>query len=128
MTELETIEAVAILGSNALAAFTIYYSFTFAYLTVCYLVGTRLSRFQTAAISILYVISATSASLSVVGHQQAMTAIMETHPSVLNQITLWDLRLWGPGLIFLLVSGIFLSLYFLYDCRRRDNESIEKDT
>ena len=127
MTELETVEAVAILGSNALAASTIYYSFTFAYLAVCYLVGTHLSRFQTVAISILYVVSATTTMLSVIGHAQAMTAIMETHPSVLNQIMLWDTRLWGIGVFFLFGSGIVLSLYFMYDLRRRDNESSDKD-
>ena len=63
MAEAEVFEVGAAWVANAITAFTIYISFTFAYLTAAYVIGKGLSRFQVAVINVLYTLSAASASV-----------------------------------------------------------------
>ena len=126
MSELDALEAVSGFTANAIAAFTVYFSFTFAYLTASYFVGSHLSKFQAAAVSFLYVVSAVSAALTVIGCQQAVAEIQISHPSpVIDQLLLWDIRYWHYYVVILFTSVIMLSLYFLYDCRKVINENMK---
>ena len=119
MSESEAIEAVSLLLDNAIASFTACFSFTFAYLTASYLVGAQLSNFQAKAVSILYVVAAASPAVSVVGCQFAMAKIQNEYPSaVIDDLLMWDMRIWHIYVATLFVSVILLSLYFMYDCRR----------
>ncbi|MFT4561069.1 MAG: hypothetical protein ACI9BW_000809 [Gammaproteobacteria bacterium] len=123
MTELEALEAIAAFTSNGISAFTIYYSFTFAYLTACYLVASKLSKFQATAVSLLYVASAAIAAFTVFGSQQTIWEIMNTYPTVMDRNKLWDFQVWSGVTGFVFAAGIVLSLYFMYDCRRDQVEN-----
>jgi len=126
MSELDALEAVNGFSANAISSFTVFFSFTFAYLTASYFVGSRLSKFQSSAVSFLYVGSVSSTALTVVGCQKAVAAIQISHPSVvIDQFVQWDVRYWHYYVIFLFVSVIMLSLYFMYDCRKAINENMK---
>jgi len=58
MTEAEAIETLSILGANGATYFTLFTTFTFAYLTVAYFVGASLTRFQCIAVSAIYFFTA----------------------------------------------------------------------
>ncbi len=119
MSEAEAIEGITGLLDSGIASFTVFFSFTFAYLTVCYLVGTNLSRFQAVSISMLYVVSAAPTAVTVIGVQRAMAEIQKSSPSiVIDDLMLWDVLYWHTYTMALFVSVIILSLYFMYDIRR----------
>ena len=118
MSELEAVEAVSELLANAISAFTVYFSFTFAYLTASYLVGRSLSNFQTAAVSVLYVISATVTGLTVFGSQQAIEEVQQTYPSkVIDRLLMFDMDIWHGISGVLFTTVVLLSLYFMYNVR-----------
>ena len=54
MSESDAIEALSEISLNATTYVSIFISVTFAYLTVAYLVGKQLTRFQCLAVSALY--------------------------------------------------------------------------
>jgi hypothetical protein len=123
MSESELLELMATYSGNALTAFTIYISFTFAYLTVAFIVGRKLSRVQAIIVSVLYVFSAMSTVLANIGQISAMRATQPdlVESAVYQRITLMDGDMWLIYMPILLVSGIFGSLYFMYDARKKDN-------
>jgi len=124
MSELDALEAVNGFAANGISSFTVFFSFTFAYLTASYFVGSRLSKFQSAAVSFLYVGSVTSTALTVVGCQKAVAEIQISHPSaVIDHFVMWDVRYWHYYIIVLFGTVIMLSLYFMYDCRKVINEN-----
>ena len=60
MSEAEAIEVAGIWSGHILTSFTIYISFTFAYLVTVFYVGTRLNPLQAIFGTALYVFAATS--------------------------------------------------------------------
>ena len=126
MLELDAFEVIASFAANALASFTIYFSFTFAYLPVCYLVGSNLSKFQAIAVSILYLVSSASVAITVVGNQMAIAEMQKMYPSVIiDRLLVWDARWWHVYVIILFVSVTIVSFYFMYDCRRKGNAKVK---
>ena len=120
MSELQAIEAVAALLSNAITSFAVFFSFTFAYLTVCYLAAHNLSKFQSTAVSILYIFVTVSVMLTVYGNQVAIGEIQKSHPSVaIDSLLIWDVEYWHFYIAFMFVLVTSLSLYFMYDCRKK---------
>ena len=57
MTEPEVMEMVNLYANNSMGCFSLWVSFTFAYLTVAYLIGDKLSSIQLYIISSLYVLA-----------------------------------------------------------------------
>ena len=66
MAEAELWELIAVHAANAMSAFNIYLTVTFAYLVAAYLVGAKLSKLQTGFISGLFIFAAGSGWLSMV--------------------------------------------------------------
>ncbi len=73
MTEPDAIEMVNFYASNALESFSIWVSITFAFLTVAYLVGSKLSKTQVRIICPLYFITSGTFGLASVVHVQSFT-------------------------------------------------------
>ena len=94
MSESETLELISLYYGNAIDAFTIYISFTFAYLTVAYFVGSQLTRFQVIAASGLYMISATSAALGAIMPMLAWSEFVRSRETALSKFDLWNGELW----------------------------------
>ena len=122
MTEAEALEMIAFYTANGIESFSLYLSFTAAYLVTAYIVGSNLSRFQALAVSGLYCIAAASAALSLLGGIQAWIAIMESTPTVLDDVPLYNPTLWLTMMPFILIPGIVVSLYFMWSVRHPKTE------
>ena len=121
MSEAETLELISLYYGNAIDAFTIYISFTFAYLTIAYFVGSALTRFQVIAASGLYLISAMSAALGTVMPVLAWGELLASRETTLAKFDLWNADIWIPYMGIILAGGILVSLYFMFDVRVRAN-------
>ncbi|MEQ8694609.1 MAG: hypothetical protein RIC85_04720 [Gammaproteobacteria bacterium] len=119
MTEAEILELVSLYYGNAIEAFTIYITFTFAYLTVAYFVGSKLTRFQVFVVSGLYLISALSTTLGSIMPMLAWGELLANRDTLLSKFPVWDGEMWvvNMGIIFLV--GIVVSFYFMYDVRSK---------
>jgi hypothetical protein len=116
MTEAEVVELLNMQAANAMNGFVIYNTFTFGYLTVAYLVGKNLSKFQAITISSFFVIAASAFAIVTVTHCQSVEFLVTNYPEFAYTIfwrTPWSLLIGGIE-----VGGIFVSLYFMYDTRK----------
>ena len=119
MTEAETLEAVALYGDNAIGTFSLYISIIFAYLTVAYFVGAKLSRFQTIVVSGLYIAASAIVMVANIATIQAWTSVVATNPTILNTLRLYTLKWLPTYMAILLTLGIVVGLYFMHDVRKR---------
>ena len=117
MTEAEALELYAMYISNAMTAFTIYISFTFAYLVTAFYVGFKLTRFQVIVAGGIYVISAGSITLSLIGNLQASESILNATTTVIDELALHRNGLWVSTMSLILTLGIIVSLYFMWSVR-----------
>jgi hypothetical protein len=117
MTEAEVIELTAICASNVFTALTIYISSTFGFLVMSHLIGSKLTTFQAAMVSGLYVIAAGAMSLAMNAWLQALFTVLHSQPTVLDTISLLVTDIWVPGMSIVFTLGIFLSLYFMWNVR-----------
>lgn len=118
MTEAETLELIAVWGAITITAFTVYISFTFAYLATAFIAGPRLTQFQASIASRLYVLAAGMTVLAEIVWLQGLFAIHDANPSVVKDLTLFNRGFWVTGMATILTSGIFISLYFMWRVRR----------
>jgi len=91
---------------------TIFVTMVFAYITVAYLVGKKLNRFQVTSVSVLY-------SLFAIFNLDAIYT--ETGVVVLVSHLLYGVPVDGiarPGFIALLALVWLFSLFFMYQARR----------
>ena len=123
MTEEATIAALTDLGELALTFMGMWFSLTFAYLTVAYLVGRTLSPFQCSAISALYVVGSAIFGASGIGYSDAWLQLRERESSIIDNVWVFTkLQGYLEGAIIIVVAGTVVSLYFMYDTRRgREN-------
>ena len=122
MTEAEVLALSIEYSTSALTAFTVYASFTFAYLITAFYVGERLNSFQAIAASGMYVISAGSTVMAMFGYLQAQYAIGATKVTVLDSLAVWNADLWLSYMLVTLISGILISLYFMWQVRHPKTE------
>ena len=120
MSEAEVLEIMALMSSNAMTSFTIYISFTFAFLTACYFVGTDLTRIQVGVLCFLYLLSAGAGAASMLTQIDALVAIQEEYSTLLSGRGWWNLEAWYLFTSMMLTFGILGSLYFLFDIRRKE--------
>lgn len=115
MCESEVMELVNLYAGNALNSYTIWVSFTFAYLTVAYLVGAKLSRIQLFIVSSLYVITGTAFALAAVTYCESFGALISSYPDF--RPTEWWRIPWTLFTWIILGGGMLASLYFMWDVR-----------
>ena len=115
MTEPDAIEMVNFYASNALESFSIWVSITFAFLTVAYLVGSKLSKTQVWIVCPLYFITSGTFGLASVVHVQSFTILANAYPDFFPAF-LWPLP-WSEMTQLVLIGGTIASLYFMWDVR-----------
>ena len=111
------LELFAVYGANAMSAFTIYISFTFAYLATAYFVGASLTRFQAIAASGLYIVAVGAPALTQIAYIQIMFGTVETSPGLLDDYNFANGTFWINFMWFIQISGILISLYFMWNVR-----------
>ena len=119
MSESEAIEALSDISANCATYFSVYISLTFAYLTVAYLVGSALSRFQLTLITAIYLLSSTLMGATTIIWVDAWLKINQREQTIFSDHAMVTALPWIPGLVILLMSVVIASVYFMYDIRRK---------
>ena len=120
MTESDAIQSLAAIGDTAGTYATLYFTATFAYVTVAYLVGAVLTRFQLVAATLVYLLSASIFGITGLIYTDAWLIIQERESTVFDEV--WMIRAfsWRAGIGVMLLIISVLSVYFMFDIRRRD--------
>ena len=103
MNEFDAIQTLAAIGDTASAFAGMFFSVTFAYVTVAYLIGGALSRFQCMAVSALYVLSAAIFGLSFAIYADAWAQLKSQEPTIFDNIWLLRESMWAEEAAFLVV-------------------------
>ncbi|MEP6390886.1 MAG: hypothetical protein ABJ056_13275 [Halioglobus sp.] len=121
MTEAEALEIAGIFAGNALTSFSIYITFTIAYLVAAYYVGNRLTAFQSSAVSGLYLVSSAAPMLALITNITVYGDAM-TVSTIGSAAPLASGTVWAVGMTLLMVTGILVSLIFMWQVRHPDKE------
>jgi len=117
MTEAEAFEFALMAKANAVTTFTVYITFTFAYLAAAFFVGRKLTRFQALAASGLYVFSAMSAVMNHQSDLKFYKTALDHAGNLGPRDIVSNPDFWSIYLGSLLLVGIFVSLYFMWSVR-----------
>ena len=120
MTEAEILELIAMYSENAMTGYSIWLTVTFAFMTVAYFVGEKLTGFQVWAASGLYLIGSSSAIIVCYINIHAWSDLRSNFPggiSVLDSSIFWSGDLWKILIVGSLILGNIVSLYFMYNVR-----------
>jgi hypothetical protein len=121
MTEAEALEVAGIHVANGITAFSIYITFTLAYLVASYHTGSKLSSFQIVTVSILYIFAALSSMLSLINSVLIFGQALEM--TTMSSITPFaGGKFWAIGMTSLMTSGILVSLVFMWSVRHPKTE------
>ena len=123
MTEFETIEALSNLAANAATFFTVFLSMTFGYLTVAYLVGADLTRFQCFVIAGIYFLSPSVFGAAAITWTSTWATLKARETSVIDDVWIANAVSWSGGVWVIVVVMILLSLYFMYNVRSTTRKS-----
>jgi len=128
MSESDAIEALADVAANIATYFSVFMSLTFAYLTVAYLVGASLNRFQLILATSIYVVSAAMMAGTTITWLGAWLKLYHQERTVFSGSWMADLPYWQETLTILVTAVVIASVYFMYDIRRRaPNKALETD-
>ncbi len=122
MAEAELWELIAVHAANAMSAFNIYLTVTFAYLIAAYLVGAKLSKLQAGLITGLFIFSAGSGWLAMVIYLRRAAIFQDmlaSESEIYARTFLMGGKFWSVYMAILLAFGMAVSLYFMYDIRRK---------
>ena len=125
MEEAELFELVFIAGTTALTAFNFVVTFTFAYLTVAYFLGSRLSRLETGVVTGVYLIASFLSFSVVMANVSAMRALQEelAESRVYKKIVFFmDARIYEAGMPVIYLLSVVTCLFFMWNIRRPRTE------
>ena len=121
MTEAEATSTLATIGDTMCAFIGLWVSATFAYLSVAYFVGRDLTRFQNIAVTGLYGVSATLFAFGAAVHAEAWLDIAIHGGTIYGSIsTALFYPYFMPAFTLILVAGISISFYFMYNVRHTE--------
>ncbi len=121
MNEMEAMATLSTIGDVAGSHAAIFFSVTFAYVSVAYLVGSSLSRFQCLAVSTLYLLAASIFGASTVGYTNIWFIVKSRWPTAFDEVWIFNNFAWQPGIITVVLGITALSLYFMYDIRKSNS-------
>ena len=125
MTEAEIFELVFIAGTTALTGYSLFITFSFAYVTAAHFLGSRLSKLEVSIISALYLLSAliffsvTMANISAMGSLQQELAFSEVYQRVMFFI---DARIYIVLAPIVSLGAVVLCYYFMWSVRHPKTE------
>lgn len=120
MTEAEALELVLFSVDNAIGSLSLFVSVTCAYMTVAYVVGSKLSRFQALAVSGLYIFTAGVFIITTYVHVRTWGELQRGVPegiTAMNNVALWNESFWAYYSTSACVIGMGICLYFMWDVR-----------
>ena len=120
MTEAEAIESLTNIGQVGASYAGLWLSSTFAFLTVCYFVGKALSTFECLVVSALYGTSGFSFAAAFIGYQESWFKLKAEVDTVMDNVWVFEgMEKYIGVAAFILFGGTFVSLYFMYNVRHR---------
>ena len=118
MTEAEAIESMNGMADVAVSQLSVWVSITFGFLTVAYFLGSKLSRFQCAAISTLYIVTSFLFGGSAIIYVHAWQLLRIREGTVFDELALAsNLPMYVGGTTVIVIGGTLISLYFMYNVR-----------
>lgn len=121
MDEAALFELVFIAGSTAMNAFTFVVTFTFAYLTVAYFLGPRLSRLEVGVVTCVYLVASFLMFSVIMANVSAMRAFQDElrDSRIYPRITLFmDARIYEAGTPVIYLLSVATCLFFMWNIRR----------
>jgi len=120
MTEAEAMEVVMLASDNAMAAYSMFLTILFAYMTVAYFVGRNLTPFQVIAASGMYFVSCVTIMAATFLYVRTWGVIKRDFPGgveALESTPIWNETLWQTTLIVTMTAGLVIGFYFMYRVR-----------
>jgi hypothetical protein len=114
-------EAMAMWSANSITCFTIYLTFTFAYLTAAYFAGAKLSKYQVIIISVLYSAGSLIALLACINNLQFYSVLLSHSEELRSSIT-FSGEFWAYYITPFFMVGIIVSLSFMWNIRHPKTE------
>jgi len=114
----DLLELIALYIGNLMTAFSVYLTVTFAYLTASYFAGGKLSAFQSATVTGLYVFAAASCVGSIVVNLLVLSDLEPGFPQSLQGRFIANADAWNIYMTCVMSLGIIVSIYFMYDVRK----------
>ncbi|QFU75921.1 hypothetical protein EY643_09745 [Halioglobus maricola] len=121
MIDASTHEAMAMWSANAITSFSIYLTFTFAYLTAAYLAGAKLTKYQVFVVSTLYSAGALISLFAVINNLELYTVLLNQDETLRSSIT-FSGEFWTYYITPLFMIGIAVSLSFMWYIRHPKTE------
>ena len=121
MEEAELFELVFIAGATALTAFTFVVTFTFAYLTVAYFLGSRLSRWEIGVVTGVYLVASFLSFSVVMANVSAMRVFQEelAGSRIYQRIVFFmDARIYEAGMPVIYLLSVVTCLFLMWNIRR----------
>jgi hypothetical protein len=121
MREAELFELVFIAGGTAMTAFTFVVTFTFAYLTVAYFLGARLSRWELSVVTAGYLLSSFMTFCVVMANVSAMRVFQQelADSAAYQRISVFmDARIYEAGMPVVYLVSVATCLFFMWNVRR----------
>ena len=87
----------------------------FAFLTVVYILGSKLRTAQLAMLSLLYVIWAVAFALVAITHLQSLESLVSDYPDFIRSVG-WHIP-WSYFGWAITLAGLIISSYFVYGVR-----------
>ncbi len=117
MTEAEIIELVGLHSTNAITSFTVFISFTFAFLAATHFTGSSLTAIQSVGATALYVAAATAAAISQALFHQIIFRTVDSAPSPIDDLLLMNEAAWVWGMLLLEAVTVIASIFFMWSVR-----------
>jgi hypothetical protein len=128
MSEAEILENISNHMGNAIEALSVYLSVTFAYISVAYVVGAKLSRFQVLVGSTLYLFAALVSMIVVYMNIQVtytLVNLVADQSSLFKRLPLWGGVFWEVYMAVLQGGGILMSFAFMHNSRSKAGRDSE---
>jgi len=122
MTEAELWELIVEYNNIVLSTFALYLTLVSGFLVAAYLVGEKLTKWQTTIVTLGFVLSTALFTFATYGYgSRAIFLIGKTSELYRSGITMSYPALWA--IIFILFVGVVASLKFMWDVRHPKTKS-----
>ncbi len=119
MSEAEIYELALMTFDSSANQLGLLLTLIFAYLATAYFVGGRLTRFQTAVVSFLFIVGSSILTLALYGTMQRSISFVERLRDLYPDEVFVMSETWAVSMTTLLALAIPVCLFFMYQIRRQ---------
>lgn len=117
MNEAQVLELINMHTGNSFNGFAVFLTLLFGYMTVAYIVGIRLTKFQVIIITLLYLMAQISLMLSLINGTHSVELLVSNYPDFnYSPVMAYP---WSVATAITDSVAILISLIFMVDIRRK---------